>query len=119
MASGSRSTNTMTEGLRVLLADLADMKIMPDADLPFILDIEQRIVGKLREPIDSIYQQGNTDVAPPTAGPEAGMPAMPPGMPPMGPGAGMGAPGPMDQQVPGLSQRRVPNMDEMRRVLSQ
>ena len=115
MANGSRSTNTMTEGLRVLLADLADMKIMPDADLPFVLDIEQRIVAKLREPIDSIYQQGNSEVAPP------GMPGgemMPPPMPP-GPGMGMGAPGPMDQQVPGLSQRRVPNMDEMRRVLSQ
>ena len=119
MATGTRSTNTMTEGLRRLLADLADMKILPDADISFILDIEQQIVTKLREPIDSLHQQGTTNATPPDQMPPGMDPSMMgAGPPPMGPGAGMGAPGPQDQQIPGLSQRRMPNPDELRRILS-
>lgn len=109
MAVGSRSTNTMTEGLRKLLADISDMKILPDADIPYLLNLEQQVVSKLREPIDRMQQQGITGVPAP-----GGMG----GPVPPGPGAGMGAPGPMDQQIPGVSQQRMPSPDELRRVLS-
>ena len=115
MASGSRSTNTMTEGLRKLLGDLGDLKILPDADIPWLLNMEQQLVAKLREPYDAQKQQGigmGAGAPPPGAGGPPGM--MPPGQAPGGtPG------GPPRQMVPGLSQRPQMNPDELRRVLSQ
>ena len=128
MAVGSRSTNTMSEGLRALLGQLSDLKVLPDADLPFILNIEQQVVGKLREPIDRIQQMGLTAV-PDGAGGIAGAPGaggmqqQGPGGPPTMAGAMMqqGMPGASAgmPQVPGVMQaRQQPNPDELRRVLA-
>jgi hypothetical protein len=113
MAVGSRSTNTMAEGMRALLSSISDMKILPDADLQFILGIEQQIVAKLREPIDRMQQQGITQAGPPQGPPPGSMAgAMTQGgMPGQSAGAGGGG-------VPGVMQaRQQPNPDELRRVL--
>lgn len=111
MAVGSRSTNTMAEGMRALLSSISDMKILPDADLQFILGIEQQIVAKLREPIDRMQQQGITQAGPPQGPPPGSMAG---GMTQQGmPGQSAGPAG-----VPGVMQARPqPNPDEMRRML--
>lgn len=57
-----RSQNTMAESLQKMLGDVADMKVLPDADLEFLIQLETVILQKLREPIDSIMgnsAQGN------------------------------------------------------------
>lgn len=99
-----------------MLGDLARMKVMPDADLPFIVDLETQIVGKLRAPIDNQVQQGLTQVPPGIGG---GMPPMPGG--PGGPG-GM-PPMPMPPGGPGVNgvstAPPMPSPDELRRVLGQ
>jgi len=112
--AGSRQTNTFGEALQKLLRDLADMKVMPDADLPFIVDIETKVIGKLRSGIDQSVQSGNSSVPVGIGGgPEMAMPPMP--MDPMaGPMPG-GPPG-----VPGVSTSpQMPSTDELRRLLTQ
>lgn len=105
-----------------MLSDLSELKILPDADLQFILGLEQQIVARLREPHDRALEMAKAPGAPglalpPGAGPPVG------GPPGMGPGAqmsaGMAAPGPMERGLPNVSQRRMPSPDELRRVLSQ
>lgn len=109
--AGTRQTNTFGEALQKMLRGLADMKTMPDADLPFIIDLETQVVGKLRSPIDQ--QQGLSQVpGDPSMGLAMGMQGqMPPqmGLPP-GPPPGGG--------VPGLrSMPTMPPPDELRRML--
>lgn len=121
--AGTRTDNTFAEALTKLLRNLADMKVLPDADLEFILNLEMQVVQKLREPIDNMQAQGSTQVP---GAPGMGMPmgmspdmggglppelmGMPPemGMPGMGGGAG----------IPGMRQEpSMPNPDELRRIL--
>lgn len=45
-----RETNTMAEGLQKVLNELTKMKVLPDSDLPFILQLESEIVSYLRPP---------------------------------------------------------------------
>lgn len=122
--AGTRTDNTFAEALTKLLRNLADMKVLPDADLEFILNLEMQVVQKLREPIDTMQAQGSTQVP---GAPGMGMPMGPPpgmggglppelmgGMPPeMGmPGMGGGA------GIPGMRQEpAMPNPDELRRIL--
>lgn len=106
----SRSTNTMVEGLQKMLTDLAQMKTLMDADLPFILQIETLIVDKLRDPAQRMQQAG---LLPPgqAPGPDPSQGAGPPGMPAPGPSfQGGGSPGVM-------SGAPAPNADELRRLL--
>lgn len=118
MATGSRTTNTMSEGLRVLLQDIADMKLAPDADLPFLINIETQIVGYLKAKADEALtppgQMGPGAGGGPMAGPPPGPPG-PPGLGGMGPmRPGTGSP----RGVPGLMQGpQMPNPDELRRIL--
>ena len=117
---GTRTDNTFAESLTKLLRSLADMKVLPDADLEFILNLEMQVVQKLREPIDNMQAQGSTQIP---GAPPMGPPMGPPlgiggGLPPelmgggMPPGMGMGG------GVPGVRQEpSMPNPDELRRIL--
>ena len=69
-----RGTNTMQEALQSLLQETAQMKTLADADLPWLVELESMILGKIREPIDAMSPQ-----QPPAQGPMGGMPPMPPG----------------------------------------
>jgi len=115
---GTRQTNTFGEALQKELRNFADMKVMPDADLPFIIDIETKIIQKLRAPDDQASASGQSNL--PMGGPPPGMgggmggPGMggPPGPPGPPPGSPMGPPAGMAQRpgIPG---------DEVRRMLQQ
>jgi len=82
------------------------------------------VVGKLREPIDSMQAQGSTQVP---GAPGMGMPMGPPMGPPPGMGGGlppelMGAGGMPGMGggggIPGMRQEpAMPNPDELRRIL--
>ena len=100
-----RSTNTMIEALERMLSDVAQMKMLADADLPWLVELESMVLGKLREPIDQMRQPG---------GPLA-QPGMPQGM-----GQGMGMPA--GEGVPGgggmQAGAQMPNPDELQRLLS-
>jgi hypothetical protein len=50
-ARGTRTQDSMQESLKGLLADLAYMKTMPDADMDYLNAIEGSILTKLRAPI--------------------------------------------------------------------
>lgn len=110
-----KSENTMAEGLQSLTQDIATMKFMPDADLPFLVDLETRIISYLRQGMDQTQQQAS----PNSNGPMPGM-GGPGGMGggmqmPMGAAAGQQAyhqpPGP--PMSPGL-----PPTDELARLMS-
>lgn len=105
--AGTRQTNTFGEQLQKLLRDFADMKVTPDADLPFIIDLETRVIGKLREPIDQAQPMSQV-----------------PGNPGLGMSIGMQgqAPSPMGKPAPGVPRGMTPSApmpspDELRRVL--
>jgi hypothetical protein len=99
----------MVEGLQRLLSDLAQMKILQDADLPLIVQLETMIISKLRDPSTKMQEAG----------------LLPSGGGDMGMGGGQGAPGPMfpgqGQPVGGGVMQGVgtPNPDELRRLMSQ
>lgn len=112
--AGSRQTNTFGEALQKLLRDLADMKVMPDADMAFIVDLETQVISKIRSPQDQASMGGQSALPMDPMG--GGMGGPPPG-PPMGPGA-MPPPGPMPPGVPGLrSNPPMPSGDELARIL--
>ena len=109
-----RSTNTMVEMLQRFLSDIAQAKTALDADLPFLLQLESMVLGKLRDPNTQMQQAGllppDGSQSPAGASPAAMPGAMPPGM-----GGGDMPPG---MQAGGLTPGAVaPNMDEMRRLL--
>lgn len=100
MAAGTRQNNTMSEGLRKLLGDIADLKLADDADLPFLIQIETQILGRLKNGVDQALD--------PSQSAQPGMMSAPGGMP------GQGSP----PGVPGLMQGpSMPNGDELRRML--
>lgn len=113
MPVGSRGTNTMSEALQRLLADISQIKAMPDADLEFLVNLETVILKKLREPVDNMAGQ----MQGPGGGPSMG------GAPPP-PGAGPGGPMPVSMGPPGggvaglRSGVGPPNPDELRRVIA-
>lgn len=126
MASGR--VDTMSDFLRQIMGSISEAKLVADADLPFLLDLEQRIVQKMRDPITRMQQAG---IMPGDAQPQPGAPGaggmglpdmgggMPGGQPPMPmPGAGPSMAG--GGGVRGVTtQPGVPNSDELRRLLTQ
>jgi hypothetical protein len=94
----SRSTNTMAELLQRLLSDLAQAKVLQDADLPFIVELETQIVSKLRDPMTKMQAEGML----PPGGPQ---------QPPMFPGQGMPLGGGVMQGA------GTPPVDELRRLM--
>ena len=108
-----KSTNTQSEVLQSMLGDISVAKTLPDADLPFLVELETMILSKVREPLDQAAGQ----LGPQGPSAPAGPPPAPPGMPPMGPmpcgpppdtGGGAG--------VPGL-RNQGPSPDELARLL--
>lgn len=98
MASGTRQNNTMSEGLRKLLGDIADLKLSDDADLPFLINLETMILQRLKGGADQALSGAPAGIG--------GTSASPPGMAPPG--------------TPGLMQGpNMPNPDELRRIFSQ
>jgi hypothetical protein len=95
----------MREVLERFLGDIAQAKVLMDADLPFLLQLETMIVDKLRDPVRQLQEQG---LIPRDGAPMAGGGGMP------------GMPGATPQQVPGVMQQAAaPNADELQRLLSQ
>ena len=115
MAGGTRGTNTMAEAFQRILADISQIKAMPDADLEFLIGIETQLLQKLRAPVEKMVGQldaGNGAGAPPDpmGDPMAG------GAIPMDPS--MGQPSMAGAGVPGMRQSPgPPNPDELRRML--
>lgn len=103
---------TMAEGLKKLLSAIAQLKILPDADLQFLTGLEGGIVDYIRAQAASTAgaatgtgpQSSISDVMPPSGGMGGG--GMGGGMP-----GGMGGGGMM-----GLAAQ--PNPDELRRLMN-
>jgi hypothetical protein len=64
-----RSTNTMQEFLERLIADVSQAKLLADADLPFITELETMIVSKARDPLTKMQSEGML----PPGGPDPSM----------------------------------------------
>lgn len=114
----TRSMNTMSEGLAKIAQDITSLKMAPDADVSFLIQLETTILQKLREPFEAAAGQmgpppGNAvDMGLSAANGE--MAVMPGGG--GGVAAGMPGPGgPMPASVPGGAMRQSPDM--MRRAL--
>lgn len=113
MAAGTSGTNTMAEGLRKLLGQITDLKLTPDADLPFLINLETQVIHQINQGVEGAFKNNG-----------GGMPGGPGGMS-GGPAGLMGTPSPppgmgSPQMVPGLQQGPAgPNPDELRRVLAQ
>lgn len=111
----SRSTNTQSEALRGLLGNIADMKVMPDADISYLTNLETMILGYLRAPFEAQQQANQTSptVPPGVAAQAGGIAALGGAAPVMG--GGMAGPAP---RVPGiLNHAPMPPVDELRRLL--
>lgn len=131
----SGRVDTMSDFLRQIMGSLSEAKLVADADLPFLLQIEQMIVQKMRDPITRMQQAGMMPSQPSDmAGGMGGMGgAGGAGLPDMSGGAGMGGgpggppmPPPAQSQMAGMggvrgvpTQPGVPNSDELRRLLTQ
>lgn len=99
----ARSTNTMSEVLQRFLSDIAQAKVLADADLPFLMELETMLIGKIKDPMVQMQDAGIL--------PAGGDPAM---GPPQGGGfVGQGTPvgGGVMQGSP------MPNPDELRRLV--
>ena len=89
----SGRVDTMADFLRQIMGSISEAKLVADADLPFLLSIEQQIVQKMRDPITKMQQAGIMPSSPmdvPAGGADMGGGGMPPGaggmpMPPTGP----------------------------------
>ena len=95
----TRGTNTMQEALQRLLTDVAQMKTLADADLPWLVELESMVLTKIREPVQAMQQPG-------------GALAQPTGPPP-----GMGMPAGAMQGGGMMAGPQMPNPDELQRLL--
>lgn len=95
----SRSTNTMQEALSRLMREIADMKLLTDADLPWLVQVESMIISRMKQPVEALVQQGQL---PP--GPESQMM--------------MGSPAGSMQGGGMMAGTQAPSGDELQRFLS-
>lgn len=94
--AATRTNNTFVEELAGLMHKLADMKLLPDADMPMLIDMETKIIQKARAPEARMQQAG---LIPPGGQNPMGNAALGlPGLPPMG-----GAPPPSPGDMPGMA----------------
>lgn len=84
----SRSTNTMQEALQKMMRDVADMKLLADADIPWLIQVENMIIAKMKEPVEQMVQSGQLPGVPSpgmqAGGLQGGGLMAGPQMPPMG-----------------------------------
>jgi hypothetical protein len=91
----------MAEALQKFMREIADMKTLPDADLPFLIQMENMVIERLKRPVEMLRQEGQL---PPAGGP--------------GGGSSMGMPA-GQMQAGGLQAGAVaPNADELSRLLN-
>ena len=125
---------TMTEALQRVVQDISSAMTTPDADIPFLTQLQGVIVGRMRAGAGGgmQHQMGGGPQAPggPPQGPPpgAGGPGgPPPGAPQGGPGGPGGPAGPAGP--PGMMQggptpngvtplAQIPNADELRRQIA-
>lgn len=106
------SNDTYAGALEVLMKQLATMKGLADANLPFIIQIETQIIQEIRSPERMMQQAG---ITPPAQQNPMGNAQL--GLPPMG---GMGAPPPseMGAGVSGVQNSPGPvDPEAMQRIL--
>lgn len=88
---GQNTIDTFTETLPKMMHLLADMKMMPDADVPWCIQMENMVLAKANQPIQDMKNSG----------------ALP---------GGAGAPGPgmqgMQQFQPGQQMPQMPQMPQ-------
>lgn len=79
---GTRTDNTMAEALFKLNKDIAEMKTLSDADMPFLVQLETIVLNRLKQPVDDLRAQG---ALPPAGPPQMTQPGIPGvgGLPPM------------------------------------
>lgn len=92
MANGDN--DTFDGSLMVLLKQIAQMKVLPDADLPFTIELETMILNKYRDPERQMQKAG---IIPPSGQNPQGSGQL--GLPG---GGGMPAPGPSMGPPPGM-----------------
>lgn len=108
-----RSTNTYAEGLQALIQDIASLQLAPDANVEFLLQIQQMIIGEAQAPVAAATAAGppipggSAVPAPPVGG---GAPAPPPGLAAL---LGVGGPGGGSSPLP-----RTDTQSEMARMLA-
>lgn len=112
MPISGRQTNTMEEFVQKFLRLITDAKIAPDADLPFLVNLETQLLDYVKQPMQQAgvdtSQMGGTP-QPQGPGDTGGMMGLQQGFSPT-PGPG----------VPGIqSGPTPPNPDELRRLLTQ
>ncbi len=112
----TRSTNTMQEGMAGLMQSIQEMKLMPDADLPWLINLETQIISKVQS------QYGASNQVPPPGAPGNAQPApMDPAMMAGMGGGGMPMPGSNTGSGVGTRGMQVgpamPNPDEIRRMV--
>lgn len=78
----TRVDNTMVEWLQKQLKNVAEAKLLPDADMPFLVSMENMILERAKQPVDNMRAEG---ILPPAQGAPSRGGVM--GMPDMG-GAG-------------------------------
>ena len=127
----SRSTNTMSEVLESIVTLLGTAKMMPDADIVWLTDLETQVIEKARAPFaqqgamsqpapasdggggmgGGMGGAGGPDLASILGGMGPGMPGPPndpmagaPGGPPMAPMTGMAGPGGGGRSMGGLGE---------------
>ena len=113
--AGERTTSGFEEYLRKIARLIGEAKIVPDADMPFLVDLETQVVGRLRAPQDAASAAGMSGA------PMGPPPGMGPGGPPPGMGMGgspMGPPSMAGAGARGLTTSpTMPGGDELRRMI--
>lgn len=98
--------NTMIEALDKMLKDIAGMKTLADADMPFLISMENMVLGRMKQPVDQLAAQGVVNAPPSPPQPQPGM------------GGGMGMPAGSMQGGGLMAGPGMPSPDELQRLLS-
>jgi len=91
----TRVDNTMVEWLQKMLKNIAEAKLLPDADMAFLVTMENQIIQKAKQPVNDMRASG----------------VLPPAQPSMGQPMGAGGGGVMASPP-------MPSADELQRMLA-
>lgn len=56
----------MQEALQKLMREIADMKTLSDADLPWLVQLESMVIERIKRPVQEMVQSGQLPAAPPS-----------------------------------------------------